>query len=90
MRGYSGACADARQSKPTPFKRPLRVAATVLDYLDPFGVVGGLLVLGGFGLLAWTNPYVAGGLALVLVGVALVVRSLVARMLQSFGMGGML
>ncbi|MFW5939673.1 MAG: DUF7470 family protein [Halolamina sp.] len=49
------------------------------------GVVGLLLVLAGFALIAWQAPVVAAGIAFVLAGVGLVVRALVGNVMRQFG-----
>ena len=54
------------------------------------GLVGFIAVLGGIGLIGWENPVIAGGLALVLVGLALLVRGIVQGFMSAMGMGGML
>ncbi|APW97226.1 hypothetical protein CHINAEXTREME_05320 [Halobiforma lacisalsi AJ5] len=58
----------------------------MLDKLGPFGLVGILVLLAGIGLIAYANYVIAAGIALVLVGLGLVVKSLVSSVLQSFGM----
>ncbi|MEM4780959.1 MAG: hypothetical protein QXG03_05305 [Halalkalicoccus sp.] len=60
----------------------------MLDRLGLVGVFGLLLVLAGLALVAVENLLIAGGLALVLLGVGLAVKSLVSGMLAAFGMGG--
>lgn len=58
----------------------------MLDKIGPLGIVGILLLFGGIGLVASENLVIAGGIALVLAGLGLVVKSLVSSVLQSFGM----
>jgi hypothetical protein len=62
--------------------------------LDRIGGVGGIVglvaVLGGLGLIGSHNLRVAAGLALILVGLALVVRGVLQGVLASMGMGGLL
>lgn len=53
------------------------------------GVVGILCCLGGLAVIAYVAPVVAGGFALVLIGLALVVRGLLSGVLSAFGMDGM-
>ena len=53
------------------------------------GVFGVLCCLGGLGIIAYAAPVVAGGFALVLVGLALVVRGLLSGVLSAFGMDGL-
>ena len=61
----------------------------MIDRLGVTGIVGFLVLLGGIGLIAWASPTVAAGMALVLAGLGLVVRSLIQNLVQSMGMGGM-
>lgn len=58
----------------------------MIDKIGPLGIVGVVVLLAGIGLIAYANYIVAAGMALVLVGLGLVVKSLVSGMLQSFGM----
>ncbi|MCW8173129.1 DUF7470 family protein [Natrialba swarupiae] len=58
----------------------------MLDKLGPVGIVGIVILLAGIGLVAYVNIYIAAGLALILAGMGLIVKSLITRMLQSFGM----
>ena len=53
------------------------------------GVIGVLCCVGGLAVIAYVAPVVAGGLALVLLGLALVVRGLLSGLLSAFGMDGM-
>ncbi|EMA42871.1 hypothetical protein C448_10357 [Halococcus morrhuae DSM 1307] len=62
----------------------------MLDKLGLAGIVGVLCCLGGLAVIAYVAPVVAGGLALVLIGLVLVVRSLLSGMLSAFGMDGMI
>jgi hypothetical protein len=48
-----------------------------------------LCCLAGLGIVAYAAPIVAGGIALVLVGLLLVARGLLSGMLAAFGMDGM-
>jgi hypothetical protein len=61
----------------------------MLDKLGIAGVVGVLFLLGGIVVVAWQNLILAGGLALVIAGLGLIVFGLVKNLLASFGMGGM-
>ena len=54
------------------------------------GVLGVLCCLGGLGVIAYAAPVVAGGFALVLLGLALVVRGLLSGVLSAFGMDGVI
>ena len=62
----------------------------MLDKLGITGILGVVVVLAGLGLIAYANPVVAAGMALVLFGFGLTVKSLVSGLLSSFGMGGMM
>lgn len=62
----------------------------MLDKLGTVGVVGIVVMVGGLALLAYENPVIAAGVALVLMGIGLLVRGLVGTLLSSFGMGGVL
>ena len=57
----------------------------MLDKLGISGVVGVLVLLAGVGIVAWKAPVVAGGIVLVLLGLALVVRSLAKSLMGVFG-----
>lgn len=59
----------------------------MLDKLGIAGVIGLVVLLAGLGLIASQNVYVAAGVALVLSGVALVVRSFLTAALGMLGMG---
>ncbi|RQH01970.1 DUF7470 family protein [Natrarchaeobius oligotrophus] len=58
----------------------------MLDKLGPLGIVGIVTLLAGIGVIAYANIVIAAGIALVLAGLGLVVKSLVTSVLQSFGM----
>jgi hypothetical protein len=61
----------------------------MFDRLGLAGIVGVLCCLAGLGIVAYAAPIVAGGIALVLVGLLLVARGLLSGMLAAFGMNGM-
>lgn len=61
----------------------------MFDKLGRVGIVGILSVFVGLLVIALADPVIAGGVALVLVGVGLVVRGLFGFMLNAMGMGGM-
>lgn len=61
----------------------------MLDKLGATGIVGILVVLAGVGVIAWENWIIAVGLALVIIGTALLVKSLVSAVISAMGMGGM-
>ncbi|EMA42482.1 DUF7470 family protein [Halococcus saccharolyticus] len=61
----------------------------MLNRLGLAGVVGVLCCLAGLAVVAYAAPIVAGGIALVLVGLLLVARGLLSGMLAAFGMDGM-
>ncbi|WP_408956710.1 hypothetical protein [Natrinema sp. 74] len=54
--------------------------------LGALGIVGVLLLLAGIGLIASQNLLIALGMALIVGGLGLVVKSLISGMLQNFGM----
>ena len=62
----------------------------MIKKLGAIGIVGIVIVLSGLALIAWANPVVAAGMALVLLGFGLTVKALVSNLLSSFGMGGMM
>lgn len=61
----------------------------MFDKLGIAGLLGLLLALGGIGLLATVNLYIAAGVAFVVAGIGLVAYGIVTNLLASFGMGGM-
>ncbi|EMA40769.1 DUF7470 family protein [Halococcus hamelinensis] len=61
----------------------------MLGKLGLAGAVGVCCCLAGIGVIAYVAPVVAGGLALVLVGLVLVARGLLSGVLSAFGMDGM-
>jgi hypothetical protein len=61
----------------------------MFDKLGLVGVLGVVFMLGGIALVAWQSLVLAGGLALVVAGLGLVVFGLVKNLLSSLGMGGM-
>jgi hypothetical protein len=61
----------------------------MFDKLGLVGVLGVVLMLGGVAVVALENIVVAGGLALLVAGLGLVVFGLVKNLLSSLGMGGM-
>ncbi|QZA89683.1 hypothetical protein K0C01_06060 [Salinarchaeum sp. IM2453] len=61
----------------------------MLDKLGATGIVGILVVFAGVGVIAWENWIIAVGLALVIIGTALLVKSLVSAVVSAMGMGGM-
>ena len=54
--------------------------------LGPLGIVGVVLLLAGIALIAYVNWLIAAGIALMLAGVGLVVKSIVTSMLSAWGM----
>ncbi|GAB7019206.1 DUF7470 family protein [Halostagnicola bangensis] len=58
----------------------------MLDKLGPLGIAGLAIVLVGIVLIAIESLLVAGGMALVLLGLGLTVKALVSGMLGAFGM----
>ncbi|MEF8783886.1 MAG: hypothetical protein V5A39_13340 [Haloarculaceae archaeon] len=61
----------------------------MLDKLGFAGVVGLLLMLGGVVAVASQSLVIAGGIALVVAGLGLIVFGIVKNLLASLGMGGM-
>jgi hypothetical protein len=61
----------------------------MFDKLGIPGILGVLFMLGGIAVVAFENLILAGGLALVIAGLGLIVFGLVKNLLSSFGMGGM-
>ena len=61
----------------------------MFDKLGIPGILGVLFMLGGIAVVAFENIILAGGLALVIAGLGLVVFGLVKNLLSSLGMGGM-
>lgn len=53
------------------------------------GILGFLLALLGFGVLAYVNPLIAAGVALIVLGVAALIGNVVRRTLANLGLGGM-
>ncbi|WP_340098850.1 DUF7470 family protein [Salinibaculum salinum] len=61
----------------------------MFDKLGLPGIAGVLFMLGGIVVVALESLLIAGGLALLVAGLGLVVFGLVKNLLSSFGMGGM-
>lgn len=61
----------------------------MLDKLGLVGLFGVLSMLGGVAVIALESLVIAGGIALVVAGLGLVVFGLVKNLLSSLGMGGM-
>lgn len=61
----------------------------MLNRLGIAGVIGVLCCLCGLAVIAYAAPVVAGGFALVLVGLVLVARGLLSGVLSAFGMDGL-
>lgn len=62
----------------------------MLDKLGVAGLLGFLLLLGGIGLLATVDLFIAAGVAFVVAGLGLVIYGLVSSFLGSLGMGQMM
>ncbi len=58
----------------------------MIGNLGPLGIGGLVLLLAGVALVAHASLQIAAGIALVVAGLGLVVKSLVAGMLQSWGL----
>ncbi|MEF8785665.1 MAG: hypothetical protein V5A45_06995 [Haloarculaceae archaeon] len=61
----------------------------MFDKLGLPGIAGVLFMLGGIVVVALESLLIAGGLALLVAGLGLVIFGLVKNLLSSFGMGGM-
>lgn len=61
----------------------------MIDRLGRGGIVGVVVVVTGLALTALVDPVIAGGIGLVLVGIALIVRGLLTSALDAMGMSGM-
>ena len=61
----------------------------MLGKLGLAGILGVLVMLGGIVLVALESLVIAGGLALVIAGLGLIVYGMVTNLMQAFGMGGM-
>ncbi len=59
----------------------------MLRKLGPLGIGGVLLLVVGVALVAQADLQIAAGIALVLGGLGLIVRSLVSGVLRTFGLG---
>lgn len=55
--------------------------------LGPLGIVGVLVMVAGLGVITWRDPFIGGGLALVLAGIGIVVQRMIAKVMGMFGMG---
>lgn len=51
------------------------------------GIVGLLLVLLGLAVVAWQDPIIAAGIALMLSGVGLLAKGMINAVIASFGFG---
>jgi hypothetical protein len=60
----------------------------MLDKLGAAGLLGVLLMVGGVAVVAFESLLVAGGIALVIAGLGLLVFGLVKNLLASLGIGG--
>jgi hypothetical protein len=60
----------------------------MLDKLGAAGLLGVLLMVGGVAVVALESLLVAGGIALVVAGLGLLVFGLVKNLLASLGIGG--
>lgn len=58
----------------------------MLDSLGVLGWIGVFLLLVGVGVIAYADPLVAAGLVIVLVGLGLVVKEGIDRVMTMFGM----
>jgi len=62
----------------------------MLRRLGVAGILGFLLVIGGFATIALVNIKIAAGLALIVAGLGIVVRTLVKHALGMMGIGQLL
>jgi len=61
----------------------------MLDKLGIAGILGVLVMLAGIGVIAYEGSLIlAGGFALVIAGLGLVVYGMVTNLLSAFGLGG--
>jgi len=69
----------------------IRPAGTddMLSKLGIPGIIGFLFMIGGIVVVAVENLFIAGGLALVIAGLGLLVYGMVTNLLSALGMGGM-
>ncbi|WP_254532074.1 DUF7470 family protein [Natrinema gelatinilyticum] len=58
----------------------------MLQSLDALGVAGLVVLLAGIALIASQNLWIAVGMALIVAGLGLLIRSLISGMLRNFGM----
>ncbi len=61
----------------------------MINRLGRSGIVGVVVVVAGLALIALVDPVIAGGIGLVLVGMALIIRGLLTSALDAMGMSGM-
>ncbi|RDI71722.1 DUF7470 family protein [Halopelagius longus] len=61
----------------------------MLDKLGAKGIAGLVVMVAGFGLVAWSAPVVAAGLGLIVVGLVLVAGGIAQSVMGMLGMGGM-
>jgi len=61
----------------------------MLSKLGIPGIIGFLFMIGGIVVVAVENLFIAGGLALVIAGLGLLVYGMVTNLLSALGMGGM-
>jgi len=59
----------------------------MLKQLGGAGVLGFLVLLAGIGVLAYVNPIIGAGVALVVAGLGLVTYGMVTNMMRALGMG---
>lgn len=61
----------------------------MLDKLGITGILGLLIMVAGVAVVAWQDPIIAAGFALVLLGIGLLLRAAVNSLMGAMGMGGM-
>lgn len=62
----------------------------MFDKLGPVGILGLLMLGAGIGVVAYVEPIIAVGIALVILGLGLTLKAIVSSFLGAMGMGGAL
>lgn len=60
----------------------------MLSKLGAVGVLGFLLLLGGIGVIAIADPVIAGGMAIIIAGLGMIVYGMVTNLMAALGMSG--
>lgn len=61
----------------------------MLRQIGAGGFIGIMALIVGFGVVAYINPIIAGGIALIFIGATLLVHSIIKAVATQFGMGDM-